>query len=131
MERLQRFAVAAHEEQVATLAALRAAHADESNSLSLGFGGIAAAFLIALMVPASPVLNGMTLDTIAEWTSLLLVSVGLALVVLAALTPAMFLSARDAARRERATVWLRAFEEELARYHRKRGRAARQWKRAH
>jgi len=131
VDRLRLFAVAPHAEHVTTIATLRAAAADESNTMSLGFGGIAAAFLIALAVPASPLLGGRTIDTIPEWIILLSTSVVLAGIVLAALAPAMILSARDAARRERAVIWLRAFEDELARYHRQRGRAARQWQRTH
>lgn len=130
VERLQLFAQATYEEQVRTIATLRAAAADESDTTSLSYGGIAAAFLIALAVPASPLLGG-RVATVLEWIILVAISVALALIVLAALSPAMILSARDLVRRERALVWLRAFEDELARYHRQRGWAARRWKRAH
>lgn len=131
MERLQLFALDTHQEQVRTIATLRAAAADDSNAISLSFGGIAVAFLIALTVPESPLLGGMTIDTISGWIVLLTMSVVLAVIVLVALVPAMILSARDSAHRERAVIWLRAFEDELARYHRQRGRAARRWKRVH
>ena len=131
MERLQLFALDSHREQVRTIATLRAAAADESNAMSLSFGGIAVAFLIALTVPAPPLLAGVTIDTFSGWIVLLTMSVVLAVTVLVALAPAMILSARDSAHRERAVIWLQAFEDELARYHRQRGRAARRWKRVH
>ncbi|WP_127473894.1 hypothetical protein [Microbacterium sulfonylureivorans] len=129
--RLRLFALAPREEQVTTIAALRAAEADVRNTMSLGFGGIAAAFLVALVVPSSPIRNEGMIHTVPEWIIVLSTSVVLALIVLAALAPAMVLSARDAVRQERAVIWLRAFEDELARCHRQRGRAARKWQRAH
>lgn len=49
--------------------------------------------------------------------------------LLPAFAPALVDMARDQNRRERAVVWLGAFEDELTRRHRLSGRAARRWQR--
>lgn len=51
--------------------------------------------------------------------------------LLLAFAPALVDMARDQNRRERAVVWLEAFEDELTRRHRLSGRAARRWQREH
>ena len=83
---------------------------------------VIAAPLITLEV--EPTLRGSFVFTILAMTAL-------TIVLLAAFIPAIFEAARDASVKERSAVWLGAYQDELARRHRLRGREARRWRRVH
>jgi len=113
-DRLDSFASAAIDDQLATLATLRERAAD-SGSTELAVLGIAIAVLIALLVPTS----GLTdYDGVSSWWELLgrivaSVIVGFVVVLLIVAGGREWLQ-RDR-RRELAAVWLAAYEDELTR----------------
>ncbi len=127
--RLDAFAVAPRAEQVRVLATLRAHAADESDTALRELVGILLATLMAILAP----FVALNVDEQLRGNPIFLAVLALAVgtVLLIAFLPAMIDMARDLNRRERATVWLGAFQDELARRHRLKGRAARRWQRDH
>lgn len=129
LERLDAFALASRAEQVKVLAQLRAQAADDSAANKLGIWG----FLIAaLVVILAPILTLDVDDRVRNNPLAAGIVVAVVVVVLLlAFAPALIDMARDQNRRERAVVWLGAFEDELTRRHRLSGRVARRWQREH
>jgi hypothetical protein len=128
-DRLNAFAAAPRAHQVAVLARLRAQSADVTASTVLTLTSL---LLATLLVLAAPLLT-VDVDPKVKQNPLLItvLIVVLTLMLLVAFVPAFIGSARDANRKERAAVWLGAYQDELARRHRLRGREAREWKRTH
>ena len=128
-ERLTAFAVASRMEQVKVLASLRAQAAEDSGAAKLGLASVVVATLVVILAP----LLAIDVDDRVRNNPLavgVVVTVIVA-VLLLAFAPAMFDLVRDQVRHERASVWLGAFEDELARRHRLSGWAARRWQREH
>ncbi len=129
VERLNDFAVASRSTQVEVLAKLRARSADDSVAIQLSIASLLLAIFVVIAAPLMTVQPDPTLLS-ASWSKLVLTA-ALAGVLLLALSPVMWDAAKGHVRRERATVWLAAYEDELARRHRLRGPAARRWQREH
>jgi hypothetical protein len=124
-ERLDVFANADRTTQLKVLAFLRGRSVDDTIDLSIF------AIVLAVVIPLS------TIGLPAEIPELTIVGrivgdliVALAVVLGVGLSVALP-AIRRQERRTRATVWLRAYEDELARRHAQRGRAARRWKATH
>ena len=127
--RLDAFAVASRMEQVRALAVLRAQAADESAAAKLGLSSVLVATLVVVL---APILAIDIDDRVRENpVAVGIIVAAVVAVLLLAFAPALIDMARDQARRERAVIWIEAFEDELARQHRLRGRAARRWQKAH
>jgi hypothetical protein len=127
--RLDAFSAASRIEQARALATLRAQAADESAASKLGLLSVLVATLVVILAP----IHAIDLDDRVRENPLavgIIVAV-VVVVLLLAFAPALIDMARDQNRRERARVWLGAFEDELARRHRLRGRAARRWQKEH
>lgn len=113
-DRLDSFANAAIDDQLATLATLRERAAD-SGSTELAVLGIAIAVLIALLVPTSGLTDYSAVSSVWELLGRIVASVivGFVVVVLIVAGGREWLQ-RDR-RRELAAVWLAAYEDELMR----------------
>lgn len=113
--RLDAFAVATRAEQTTALALLRAQAADESTSAKLGLTSILIATMLVVLAPflAFDVDDHVRGNPVFAGLAAVVVSV----ILVIFLVPAMVDVARDQNRRERATVWLGAFQDELARRH--------------
>jgi hypothetical protein len=127
--RLTRFALADREEQVAVLAKLRARSVDDSTTITMGFSSLVIAVFLVI---AAPLLT-LDIDPVLRrsWVAALVLTLLIMFLLLILTAPALVVTAREQARRERATVWLAAYEDELARRHRLRGPFARRWQREH
>jgi hypothetical protein len=128
-KRLTDFALADRDVQVAVLARLRTTAADESNTLSLSFTSLLIAILLVI---AAPLVTMKVPPAVREsWLGQLVMVACTVVLLIVALSPVMFFYVMELKRRERAVVWLGAYQDELARRHRLRGREARRWQRAH
>ncbi|MGN7861788.1 hypothetical protein ACTJI8_14505 [Microbacterium sp. 22303] len=128
-KRLTAFALEDRDVQTAVLAELRAMSADESNALSLTFASLVVA---VLLVVAGPLMTVKVMPGLpSSWLIQPLVVVVAAVVLIIALSPMIVFFVKEQKRRERAFVWLGAYQDELARRHRLRGSKARRWQRAH
>ncbi len=127
--RLNEFALASRSTQVNVLATLRAQSADGSVATQLTIASLVLAIFVVVAAPLITVQPDPALAS--SWWARLILIVTLAGVLLLALSPAMWDAAKGHVKRERAVVWLAAYEDELARRHRLRGAAARRWQRAH
>jgi cation transport ATPase len=129
VERLNDFAVASRSAQVEVLAKLRAQSADDSVTTQLSISSLLLAIFVVIAAPLITVQPDPTL--LSAWWSKLVLTTVLAGVLFLALSPAIWDAAKGHVRRERAVVWVAAYEDELARRHRLRGPAARRWQREH
>jgi peptidoglycan/LPS O-acetylase OafA/YrhL len=128
-DRLNDFALAGRSVQVDVLAKLRSQSADDSVATQLSIASLVLAIFVVIAAPLITVQPDPALAS--PWWARLILIVALVGVLLVALSPAMWDAAKGHVRRERAVVWLAAYEDELARRHRMRGRAARRWQREH
>jgi hypothetical protein len=122
---LNAFAEAPRDTQLETLAQLRGRAADDSHTIELAIAGIAVSILATLTTPAH--LNVAHLP----WLASLIAGGMLGIIVAVLLVPLLIGSAVRSNRRENATVWLRAYEDELQRRHGQRGYSARKWRASH
>lgn len=127
--RLDAFANASRMEQAEVLAILRARAADESSAATLGLLSILIATLVVMIGPVITINVDDSLRTNPIFVAALVAVI--VIVLLLAFTPALFDQARYQNRRERAAVWIGAYQDELARRHRLKGRVARRWQRRH
>lgn len=128
-DRLNDFALASRSTQVNVLAKLRAQSADASVTTQLSIASLVLAIFVVIAAPLITVQLDPTLAS--SWWARPILIVALVGVLLLALSPALWDAAKGHVRRERAVVWLAAYEDELARRHRLRGRDARRWQREH
>lgn len=128
-DRLNDFALAGRSTQINVLAKLRAQSADDSVATQLSIASLVLAIFVVIAAPLITVQPDPTLAS--SWWAKPILIVALVGVLLLALSPALWDAAKGHVRRERAVVWLAAYEDELARRHRLRGRDARRWHRAH
>jgi protein-S-isoprenylcysteine O-methyltransferase Ste14 len=129
--RLECFAAADVEVQLEVLASLRAKAADQEATQTLALQSMAVAVLaifLAFVPGIVPQTRTVSLDPSAWIISAIAVLVVVILIVLA---PVVVDQTRLSRKRERATVWLGAYEDELNRHRSGRGRAARRWRREH
>jgi uncharacterized membrane protein YbhN (UPF0104 family) len=128
-DRLKDFALASRTTQVSVLAKLRAQGADDSVATQLSIASLVLAIFVVIAAPLITVEPDPALTS--SWWARPILTVALVVVLLLALSPALWDAAKGHVRRERAVVWLAAYEDELARRHRLRGPAARRWQREH
>ena len=124
-ERLAAFAQADRVVQIATLAVLRERAGDDDNHLMMSFAGIFVAVLVAATVAPAVVT-----DPDLWWVSPITTFV-VGIVLLLALLPSFLPAILASNRRQRAIVWVAAYEDELARWRTMPGRAGRAWRKAH
>jgi hypothetical protein len=125
-ERLDRFGNADRATQVAVLTTLRLRANDSSNDTQIAVLALVVSTFGIFLSPASPV----DLSKTPLWVSLVVGAIlgfGGALVAVPFLIRPLVRSVR----RERARVWMPAFEDEIARRRALRGRAARKWQHTH
>jgi protein-S-isoprenylcysteine O-methyltransferase Ste14 len=127
--RLDAFALAPRAEQAVVLARLRAQSADTSGTAVLSLVSLLVAVLLVIAAPLitveiDPSLQGNVLFATTTMVALIIV-------LLVFFIPGIVEAAKDAVRKERAAVWLGAYQDELARRHLLRGRRARRWQRSH
>lgn len=128
-DRLNDFALASRSTQARVLAKLRAQSVDDSVTTQLSIASLVLAIFVVIAAPLITVQPDPALAS--SWWARLILMVALIAVLLVALSPALWDAAKGHVRRERAVVWLAAYEDELARRHRLRGPAARRWQREH
>ncbi len=128
-DRLNDFALANRSTQVNVLAKLRAQSADDSVATQLTIASVVFAIFVVIAAPLITVQPDPALAT--SWWARLILVVALVGVLLLALSPAIWDAAKGHVERERAVVWLAAYEDELARRHRLRGAVGRRWQREH
>jgi hypothetical protein len=128
-DRLNDFAFASRSTQAHVLAKLRAQSVDDSVATQLSIASLVLAIFVVIAAPLITVQPDPALAS--SWWARLILIVALLAVLLVALSPALWDAAKGHVRRERAVVWLAAYEDELARRHRLRGPAARRWQREH
>lgn len=130
IERLDSFAEASREHQVSVLAKLRARAEDDANDIQttilVGAFGVLGTLLVAPNV-AGLIQKAGT----GSWVVGLSAGAGIGVVIAIVMIPIVFSAVVRGARRERATVWLRAYEDELQRRWQLPGRGGRAWRRAH
>lgn len=128
-DRLNDFALASRSTQVNVLAKLRAQSSDDSVATQLTIASVVLAIFVVIAAPLIAMQPDPALAT--SWWARLILVVALVGVLLLALSPAVWDAAKGHVKRERAVVWLAAYEDELARRHRLRGAAARRWQCEH
>lgn len=124
-ELVDRFAEAPRENQLQVLAQLRARVADDSHAIELAVAGIAVSVLALLLVPPRVDLAHL------PWVVSLATGGMLGIFVAVLLVPLLIGSAIRSNRREIATVWLRAYEDELQRRYQQHGLKASRWRAQH
>ena len=126
LERVDAFAAASREEQLAALSALRIAAANDDHVAIIALESLvisAFALFAVILLPESPPLSSML-------ARVLLGSI-IVVMLLLVFAPTIINTARALGRRERARVWLTAYECELQRRWAQRGRTARTWQHRH
>ncbi len=124
-ELVDRFAEAPRETQLQVFAQLRARVADDSHTIELAIAGIAVSLLTMLIVPAHIDLGH------PPWLVSLITGGMLGVFIAVLLIPLLMWSAVRSNRREIATVWLRAYEDELQRRYSQAGREGSNWRAKH
>lgn len=123
--RLEAFADASREDQLAVLTHLRVSAAENNIWLSLVAVALAVIFPIAIALsPVEPIAGSLEIRTIVLGIVGLFLGVG---VLLGVGVPALI----DHFKTARAVAWLRAYEDELDRRTRQGGRAGRRWRSIH
>lgn len=124
-QRLDQFAARTHAEQAEILGQLRKRAADDSHIIELTVMSIAIALLAMFVVPTRVDLTGLPL------IGAFITGGAIGIFAVLILAPTLIAAAVRNSRREAATVWLGAFEDELQRRRGLRGRAARKWRAEH
>lgn len=112
------------------LTELRRRSADDANDVQssimvAAFGVLATVFVAPLVAThVSPAGS-------QAWVASLAIGVTVGVVVVIVVVPVIGFAVIHSARRERATIWLRAYEDELQRRWRGTGKIARSWRRLH
>ena len=130
LQRVGGFAEAGRMEQLAALTELRRQVVDDSNAVDLGvFGAVLGAGIGVLVSSADT-----GLPPLPWYVSMAVFAVvGLlgGALLLGGVIPLLVPMLKRSQRRERAELWLRAYEDELTRRWMKRGRTARHWQAIH
>ena len=123
--RLDLFAAATRDEQVAVLPHLRRRAADDSHTTELTVIGLALTIIATVVLPQQ-----IDLSDLSPLSGIIAGAI-IGFVAIIALVPSLVSSVVHASRRQTALVWVRAYEDELTRQHGRGGIAGRRWRRAH
>lgn len=107
LEELARFAAAPRSEQVKVLAELRRRAGDDSHTLELAIVSIAVTLVVTMIVPQHVDLSGL------PFIGALVAGGVVGVIAVLMLIPLLISTAVRSSRRETATTWLRAYEDEL------------------
>lgn len=107
LEELERFAAAPRSEQLRVLAELRRRAGDDSHTIELAIMSIAITLVLTIIVPRHVDLSG------APLVEALVAGGAVGVIAVLTLIPLLVSTAVRSNRRETATIWLRAYEDEL------------------
>jgi hypothetical protein len=124
-ESVKAFGDASHATQIRVLAELRGNVADDPSHIELGVAGLLVALVALVGVPATT----SSMEGIPFWITVIAQAL-MVLVFVAVLVPVMWPQYKRQLGRERATMWLGAYEDEIARRRALGGRVGRTWRRA-
>jgi len=130
IDRVDAFAVASRREQVLVLTELRRRSGEDPNdvqtSVMVGAFGVLSTLFVAPKVAD-------LVQTLGSEPWLLWLPTGVAagVVIIISLSPVIVSALLRGSKRERAALWLRAFEDELERRRSMGGRSGRLWRRLH
>lgn len=129
-ERVAAFAGASRDEQLKVLAELRRRSVDDINDVQISI--MVAAFGALSVLFVAPGLSTHVLKAgTSAWAVELAAAIAAGAVVGIVLLPIIVFAVLNSRRRERATIWLRAYEDEIQRRWLQPGWRARVWRRNH